>query len=61
MNSMGECGTDLFDAPDRSTLVKLTVLANERGSSAFENPDLDPTYRCRRSQSLALAFPQPQG
>ena len=40
VNLMVECGTDLFDAPDRSTLVQLTLLANERGSGAFENPDV---------------------
>ena len=37
---MAESGADLFDAPDRSTLVELTLFSDERGSGAFENPDM---------------------
>ena len=33
-------GADLFDTPDRPSLVELTLFANERGSGAFENPDV---------------------
>jgi hypothetical protein len=40
MNSMAECGADLFDAPDGSSLVELTLFANECRSGAFENPDV---------------------
>jgi hypothetical protein len=38
--SMGERGADLFDAPDRPTLVELPLFANERRSSAPKNPDV---------------------
>jgi hypothetical protein len=37
---LGERGADLFDAPDRSALVKLTLFADECRSGAFENPDV---------------------
>lgn len=37
---MRECWADLFDTPDRPTLVELTLFANERGRGAFENPDV---------------------
>ena len=30
----------MFDPPDGPTLIKLTLLANERGTSAAENPDV---------------------
>lgn len=37
---MGERGADLFDTPDRPTLVELTLFTNERRSSSPENPDV---------------------
>jgi len=37
---LGEVGTNLFDAPDRATLIKLTFFANEGRRRAGENPDV---------------------
>jgi hypothetical protein len=37
---MGERGADLFDTPDRPTLVELTLFANKRRRSPPENPDV---------------------
>src|ERR1700677_4175624 len=37
---MGECRADLLDTPNGHSLIKLALLANERGSGAFENPDM---------------------
>jgi len=35
-----KCGADLFDLPDRPTLVQLTLFTNKGRGSASQNPDM---------------------
>src|SRR4051812_9683116 len=37
---MGEGRTDLFDTPDRTAFVELSLFTNERWKSAGQNPDV---------------------